>query len=272
MANSENPCGTKLAGTVQQKRDVTLRSAQTEASGNPGCGLHPGPVSVFDRWNIDMDGPPAKPTKPRTVAGILKNHTSDGANTMKDILRTAGMTLAVFLAGLLAGSWISHLRPMPPPPMPPMGEIGFPPGPFGEEPVKFPLSPEKAVELEAAMAKVRPRIEAFEKQLAEIETRFREKFEAILTPEQKSLATKNRPPAFLPPPSHSPDHVMGPLGGIAFFTIITPALDHFTKELGLTPVQQKQLKELMLERRGEFLLLVDTTPPPSLELGHIGHD
>lgn len=191
---------------------------------------------------------------------------------MKDTLRIGGLTLAIFLAGLAAGVWTQILRPLPPPPMPPMGEIGPPPGPSGVKPVEFPLTPENAAELEARMAKLRPQIEAFERELQNLETRFRERFEAILTPGQKATVTKIRPPSFLPPPSRAPDRMLGPLGGIAFFTIITPAFEHFSKELKLSVEQQNQLKELLLQRRDEFLHLVDTTPPPSLQLGRPHHD
>ena len=191
---------------------------------------------------------------------------------MNDTLRTSAITLGVFAAGFAAGIWTQHLHPMPPPPMPPMGEIGPPHDPFGPLPTKLPLTPENAAKLEAGMAKVRPQIEAFERELQALETRFCEKFEAILSPEQKEMAAKNRPPAFLAPPSHAPDRMLGPLGGIAFFTIIAPAYEHFSKELKLSAEQQKQLKELLVQRRVEFLHLVDATPPPSLQLGRSGHE
>ncbi len=186
---------------------------------------------------------------------------------MKDTLRIGGITLGIFLAGLLAGVWTQNLHPLPPPPMPPMGELGPPAGPSGMAPMQFPLTRENAAELEARMEKLRPQIEAFERELQGLETRFRERFEAILTPEQKATVTKLRPPSFLPPPSRAPDRMLGPLGGIAFFTIITPAFEHFSRELNLSAGQQNELKALLLQRREEFLHLVDTTPPPSLQLG-----
>lgn len=180
------------------------------------------------------------------------------------------MTLVVFVAGLLTGIWTQHLRIMPPPPMPPLGEMrafdrSGPPGP-----ARFPLSPEKAAEMEAAMARLRPQMEAFENKLQEIETTFRAKFDALLTPEQLAiLKAKPAPPSEPPFAGQTPDRMMKPMGGMTFFTIITPVAEHFSKELNLTPEQRAQLLTLLQERRQQFFDLVDTNPPPSLELRRV---
>ena len=125
--------------------------------------------------------------------------------------------------------------------------------------------------MKAAIKKIEPQIKAFEEKLGAIETDFRAQFTAILTPEQKKRFEEKAPPPFNAPPGGSafPDRMMGPLGGMAFFTIITPGLEHMSKDLSLTPDQQAKLKALLIGRRQKFLELVDTTPPPSLQLGHM---
>ena len=111
-------------------------------------------------------------------------------------------------------------------------------------------------------------MEAFEKKLQEIETTFRARFDAILTPEQLAiLKAKPAPPAETPAfAGPTSDRMMKPMGGLTFFTIITPVAEHFSQELNLTPEQRAQLITLLQERRQQFFDLVDTNPPPSLEL------
>lgn len=192
---------------------------------------------------------------------------------MMDMIRIGALTLVVFLVGLGAGIWTQHLRPLPPPPALPLGEFGAfhgAPSPAGD-PLRFPLSPEKAAELQAIGERLRPQIKAFEEKLSALEGEFRAQFEAILTPEQKKLFA-NRPPlpSFGPPGGGGqPGPMLDALGGLAFFTIITPALNYLNKELNLTVDQQARLKELLGARRQAFLNLVDSTPPPSLELGRL---
>jgi len=200
---------------------------------------------------------------------------------MKDVVRIGLLTLVVFAAGLFAGIWTQRLRPLPPPTMPPLGEMsrfhhddhrheGKEDGKGGwDRKDHFPFPPEKAEEMKAAMARIEPQIKAFEEKLGAMETDFRAKFEATLTPEQKKQFEEKAPPPFNAPGGPS-NRMMGPLGGIAFFTIIAPGLEHMSKDLALTPDQQAKLKALLIERRQKFLDLVDTTPPPSLELGHMG--
>jgi len=190
---------------------------------------------------------------------------------MKDTLRIGLLTLAVFAAGLLTGIWTQHLRPMPPPPMPPLGEMdGF--RPHGQHDKKhFPSPPDKTAEMEKGMAELRPQMEAFAQKLKNIETTFRQNFGATLTPEQKKIVDAMPAPPSVPPLGGPgfPERMIGPLEGMAFFTIIQPPLEHFTKELSLTADQQSKLKALLIERRSQFFELVDTTPPPSLELRHM---
>lgn len=190
---------------------------------------------------------------------------------MKDILKISLLTLAVFIAGLVTGLLIQRMNQLPPPPFGPLGEIAPGAPPWGvKDGGQFPLTREKIDEMRAEMEKLRPEIDAFQEKLKAIETDFRAKLDALLTPEQRKL---------LPPlpemggEGHrhhfGPSPFEGPLAGLAIFTIIKPALDHMSADLKLTAPQQVTLQKLLLERRQRFLDLVDTTPPPSLKLGRM---
>jgi hypothetical protein len=48
--------------------------------------------------------------------------------------------------------------------------------------------------------------------------------------------------------------------------IYRPLLEHFTEDLGLDDKQQKQLKDLLIDRRTKLITLLDETPPPSFKL------
>jgi hypothetical protein len=53
--------------------------------------------------------------------------------------------------------------------------------------------------------------------------------------------------------------------------IYRPVLDRLTTKLNLDDKQHAQLQALLIERRNRLLALVDTTPPPSFQLGAIMH-
>lgn len=121
---------------------------------------------------------------------------------MNNILRIGFLTLIVFLAGLAVGIWTQRLQPLPPPPMPPLGEFdafqrsrgfGGPP-PFPGDPGKN--DPEK---LRAAIERLQPEIEAFQKKLSSIESDFRTQFESILTPDQKNASPLSPSSSISPP-------------------------------------------------------------------------
>lgn len=191
---------------------------------------------------------------------------------MKETLRIILLTLAIFIAGVCAGLSLHGIFRMPPPPFGPLGEIrpGSPPWGHGG-PGREPWSQDKMREMKAEMEKLQPEIDAFQAKVQAIETNFRTKLDTLLTPEQRKLlppspqmGEKSSRPGGM---GRAPSPFGGPLEGLAIFTIIRPALDHLTDELKLTVPQQVALKQLLLERRQQFLDLVDTTPPPSLKLG-----
>ncbi len=193
---------------------------------------------------------------------------------MRDNLRVILITVALFLSGLLVGIWTQKVRPIPPPPFGPMSEFGgqsisgFPGPPPGlppwirNSPNEPPPSPE---EIRKRMAVLEPQVEAFRKSVDAIEQQFRSSFEAILNSEQKQKfdVIKARI-ANLPELLPGCGQIMGPV--FVSMVIYRPLLDRFTEDLGLVDQQQKQLKDLLIDRRNKLIALVDETPPPSFKL------
>ena len=196
------------------------------------------------------------------------------------ILLTIIGTVLIFSAGVFAGVWMQRTQPVPPPPTEIMGEIrdmpigarqpGGPP-PHGD------MNPARAAELRAQIEKMQPEIDEFKKKLDPIKTQCRHSLEAVLTPEQRErLAAFHERAASQPPPNIPGGEVHGrswhPHEGLeSLFPIVLVenTLDRLSEELDLTPDQKNKVRELLMERRSQFLDLVDHSPPPSLRLSRL---
>jgi hypothetical protein len=196
---------------------------------------------------------------------------------MRDSLWVILITVALFFSGLLVGIWTQKVRPMPPPPFGPMSEFGgqaFPgfPGPPPGLPRWVQSSPNEPPpspgEIRRRMAVLEPQVEAFQKNVDAIEQQFRSSFEAILNADQKHKFEdiKNRI-ANLPDPLPGCGPIMGPV--FVSMVIYRPLLEHFAEDLSLDDNQQKQLKDLLIDRRNRLITLVDETPPPSFKLENV---
>lgn len=193
---------------------------------------------------------------------------------MRDSLRVILITVALFLAGLLVGIWTQKVRPLPPPPFGPMSEFGGQslPG-FQGPPAGLPpwmqnspnVPPPNPEEIRRRMAILEPQFEAFRKNVDAIEQQFRSSFEAILNPEQKHrFGVIKARIANLPDLLPGCGPIMGPV--FVSMVIYRPLLEHFTEDLGLDDKQQKQLRDLLIDRRNKLITLLDETPPPSFKL------
>jgi hypothetical protein len=221
---------------------------------------------------------------------------------MKEQIHIVLITVGLFVAGLLAGVWTQRTRPIPPPPTPVLGEFRAvaPPGVdvsgfaareggfgFGFER----YTPEHGaaiVRMGTRIAALEPQIKQFQDAVDNVEKNFLDRLDKVLTPQQRqklaamraqeapeTIAAMPAPPPLPPPPPGEPGRFVVsmrapfPVGGwlLMSMVIYQPSLDRLATELKLDPAQRATVKELMVQRRGELLTLIDTNPPPSLGFG-----
>lgn len=215
---------------------------------------------------------------------------------MKEHFQIVLITIGIFVAGLLMGIWTQKTRPIPPPPAPVLGEFNSPrlkvragayaPGMEGIRIERFSGEhPGALFWMNRNIAKLKPKIKTFQLALNSIEKEFRHKVNKVLTPEQRSKLASieaKQPPVqiqgIVPPPplpqSGKRERFFVtvrppfPVGGWLMMSMIIyqPSLDHLTSELKLDSAQQSAMKQLMVQRRTELLVLIDKNPPPTLAL------
>jgi uncharacterized membrane protein len=192
-------------------------------------------------------------------------------------------TLIGFSVGTFAGSWMQRHQPVPAPPTGLMGEVrdmplntSLPTDPNAPRPSGQPLA-------EEALRQMKAEIDAFKKKVDPIKTEFRAQLEAVLTPVQRERlkAMSERPPQPAPAPGtpvskDKPDpakdrgyRMYDGLDSTITLVVIPFTLARLTEELALTPAQRDAVHKLLIQRREKFIALVDSTPPPSFNLGKI---
>jgi hypothetical protein len=121
-------------------------------------------------------------------------------------------------------------------------------------------------------------IDAFKLKIAPIKLEFRSELEAILTPVQRERlkAMSERPPV---PAGNSKEkadpardwhyRIYDGMDSTITLVVIPFTLARLTEELGLSYAQRETVHQLLIQRRSKFLALVDSTPPPSFNLGKL---
>jgi hypothetical protein len=187
-------------------------------------------------------------------------------------------TLIGFSAGTFAGSWMQRTQPVP---APPTGGIlselreaplnAAPENPDAPKPSGQPLPDE-------ALRQMKAEIDAFKKKVEPIKLEFRTQLEALLTPVQRERlkAMSEKPPAPKPKSGEKPDpakdwryRVYDGMDTAITLVVIPFTLARLTEELGLSYAQREAVHHLLIQRREKFLALVDSTPPPSFNLGKL---
>ncbi|MGH7996272.1 MAG: hypothetical protein ACREFX_07970 [Opitutaceae bacterium] len=192
---------------------------------------------------------------------------------MKQFAVVALVTAVGFVAGLFAGIYFESHRPLPPPPVP-----------FGAEfrhrgaARRWSGRIDRA-QLIARIREIQPQLEAFRRQLGEIDAQFSRDFDAVLNPEQRSEHAEQvrRHLSHRPPSTGRPltdDQISFMLRDESAHTVLWDVviplrLDLLTREYKLTEAQQTQVRELLKQRRERFLALVDRSPPPSVWLSRL---
>lgn len=191
---------------------------------------------------------------------------------MKKVLLTVFATSCIFAAGVFAGMWIQKTQPLPAPPIGFLGEIRDVPLSNSNIAAASNHSIHAMPQLAADIEKLKPDIIAFKNKLEPIKTEFREQLDALLTEEQREkLKILNERIA-----SISSSDTTGAstrahegLDSLLPIVIVPGTLDRLSAELRLDGGQKAAVQALLLKRRTRFLELVDTSPPPSLQLRRI---
>ncbi|HEX3729211.1 MAG TPA: hypothetical protein VHV47_05375 [Opitutaceae bacterium] len=181
--------------------------------------------------------------------------------------------MLAFAAGYGVRIWVDQTRPVPAPP--PIGQeftdaTRSAPEIMGT--VKWP-APNRG-RLAAEIERLRPEIDAFRKSLHDIDTDFDQELQALLTPEQKEFYAARR--KRLNPPNH---HQTGTLTDQEIIYLrerpfesaverisVEWKVEDLDKDLKFDAEQKAKVRDLLSDRRGKFIALVDNVPPPSLSL------
>jgi Spy/CpxP family protein refolding chaperone len=193
---------------------------------------------------------------------------------MRQFLAIGILSVLVFAGGYGVRIWVDDHRPLPVPPGPLMGE--FAPKPAAPAAAGAP-KPLNRADLAAKVEQYRTQMETYRNRIAEIDAEFEHNLQSVFTPEQNAhhaarLARAASKAAHPPGPEDSQpltdEEITGllqrPLWGVFNKIALQVKIDDLNKELKLDAGQQDKVRELLRHRRDEFLVLVDSVPPPSL--------
>jgi hypothetical protein len=197
---------------------------------------------------------------------------------MTQRLLVAFFTVVVFLGGYGARVWTEPRQAVPAAPAALSQE-------FARPAASNQKKREDRAKLCAEIEKVRPQIEVFRTQVVEIYAEFDRDFAKILNPQQLAKFEANQKKAA--------EHAAGrrakaesdratpmtdeeimrvrerPMSDVYRMVTVTPRLETLTKDYELDPTQQATVRAMLTLRRAKFLALLDSTPPPAVQLNKI---
>ena len=195
---------------------------------------------------------------------------------MTQRLLVAFFTVVVFLAGYVARVWTEPRQTVPPAPAVLAQEFARTASTNGKK------RENDRAKLCAEIEKVRPQIEAYSAQVAEIYAEFDRDFAKILNPQQlakfeayqKNHDAKRRAkfesergkPASEEEINRARER---PMSDVYRMVTVTPRLDTLSKDYELDPAQQATVRAMLTLRRAKFLALLDSTPPPAVQLNRL---
>lgn len=182
------------------------------------------------------------------------------------------LTIGMFAAGFGVRALIDRGDEVPPPPAALVS------------PVKA-VSADKAKKLDRAklvaeIQKLRPQIDAYAAQVADINAEFDREFNAVLQPAQLEKrtaalkrATERDVKARAAATPLSDDDITRTqdraLADVYWMITVTPMLERLTKDYTLDANQQGSTRALLVLRRNRFIALFDATPHPNLRLSKL---
>jgi len=198
---------------------------------------------------------------------------------MRQRVFIALLTIVMLGIGFAAGLWTERHSCKIPAPPPLLGELA------GKKPAASALAlpPPDASGLATQVEQLRPQIEHFRAQVQALDEELDRNLLGILTPEQKVMYGRvlahraerrardeaiNQNP--LPLSAEEINELkQKPLYKLLAVVVIPLRLEWLANDVKLTDAQREQARAILVERREKFLQLIDSSPPPSLELSRL---
>jgi hypothetical protein len=185
-------------------------------------------------------------------------------------------TAVVFMAGYATGVWHENTRPLPPPP----SAVG---AEFGHTKLSYSFSSprDRAInrkELVTRIEALKPQLEAFRKEVISIDKAFEADFKKILSAEQltryedhlkRREASRGKGAKHDAPMSDAEiENLMWdqPARSLISEMVLPLRLDILSREYKLDDQQKITVNDLLKIRRTKVLALIDSSPPPSVQL------
>jgi hypothetical protein len=192
---------------------------------------------------------------------------------MRQFVLVAFITMIGFAAGSAAGIYFERHQPLPPAP----GSLGAELGGHHPAPLGYGGQPFNRSWLKSELAKLGPQMEDYKRKVDAIDAEFEASLVTVVTPEQMHVHTErirkrmeqNRTGA-VEPEVMTDDQISHLLQWSSYQVLRTVVIEFrlqdLTREMKLTEGQQMQVHQLLRHRRDEMIALVDSVPPPSVQL------
>jgi hypothetical protein len=185
-------------------------------------------------------------------------------------------TAAIFLAGYATGVWHENNQPLPTPPVTVGAE-------FGHSKLSYPFAthrdhPINRKELVARIQDLKPQLEEFRSKLIAIDQSFTVEFKKLLTDEQLmrfedrakrrelSRSKGNKHGTLLSDAEIEALMWELPARNLIGEVVLPLRLDMLSREYKLDDNQKTRTNDLLKQRRTLVLTLIDSSPPPSVQL------
>jgi hypothetical protein len=192
---------------------------------------------------------------------------------MRQFLLVAFITIIGFAAGSAAGIYFERHRPLPAAP----GSLGAELGGHRPPPLGYGGQPFNRSWLKSELAKLGPQMEDYKRKVDSIDAEFEASLAAVVTPEQmhthserlRKRMEQNRS-GVAEPEEMTDDQIAHVLQWSSYqvlrTVVIEMRLQDLTHEMKLSDEQRTQVHQLLRHRRDEMIALVDSVPPPSVQL------
>jgi len=192
---------------------------------------------------------------------------------MRQFLLVAFITIVGLAAGSAAGIYFERHQPLPPAP----GSLGAELGGHRPPPIGYGGLPFDRSRLKAELAKLGPQMEDYKRQVDALDAEFERSLATVITPEQMHIHTERIRKRLeqthtgpLEPEVLTDDQIARGMQWSSYQIlrtfVIEFRLQDLTRDMKLTDEEQAKVHELLRHHRDEMITLVDSVPPPSVQL------